>query len=99
MLAVVLRKARLWQILNAKPVNERQCLVLNRMTGDWQGFLNTSKYAALAKCSADTAQRDIKDLVERGALIQNEADGRSTSYRLRDMQSATTERELESGPD
>lgn len=84
MLATVLRKARVWQSLNAKPVNERQRLVLNRMMGDWQGFLNTSKYATLAKCSADTAQRDIKDLVERGALIQNDAGGRSTSYRLRD---------------
>lgn len=74
----------MWQSLNAQPVNERQRLVLNRMLGDWQGCLNTSKYAALAKCSADTAQRDIKDLVERGALIQNEAGGRSTSLRLRD---------------
>jgi Fic family protein len=83
-LAGVLRKARMWRSLNTKPVNDRQRLVLNRMMEDWQGFLNTSKYATLAKCSADTAQRDIKDLLERGALIQNEAGGRSTSYRLRD---------------
>ena len=74
----------MWQSLNAKPVNERQRLVLDRMMGDWQGFLNTSQYATLAKCSADTAQRDIKDLVERGALMQNDAGGRSTSYRLRE---------------
>ena len=84
MLAAVLRKARLWQSLNVKPVNERQRLVLNRMLGDWQGFMTSAKYATLAKCSADTAQRDIKDLVERGALVQNGAGGRSTSYRLRD---------------
>jgi len=82
LLAGVLRKARLWQSLHTKPVNERQRLVLNRMLGDWQGFLTTSKYATLAQCSADTAQRDIKDLLERGALGQNEAGGRSTSYRL-----------------
>lgn len=85
MLAAVLRKARMWQSLNAKPVIDRQRLILNRMMGDWQGFLNTSKYATLAKCSADTAQRDIKDLLERGALVQNDAGGRSTSYRLRDL--------------
>jgi len=84
MLAGVLRKARLWQSLQVKPVNERQRLVLNRMLGDWQGFLTSAKYATLAKCSADTAQRDIKDLVERRTLVQNEAGGRSTSYRLRD---------------
>lgn len=82
LLAAVLYKARFWQSLNANPVNERQRLVLNRMLGDWQGFLTTSKYAKLATCSTDTAQRDIKDLVERVALIQNAAGGRSTSYRL-----------------
>jgi Fic family protein len=82
LLAAVLRKARMWQSLNAQPVNERQRLVLDRMMGAWQGYLNTSKYATLATCSADAAQRDIKDLVERGALVQNEAGGRSTSYRL-----------------
>ena len=84
LLATVLRKGRMWQSLSAKPVNDRQRLVLNRMLGDWQGFLTTAKYATLAKCSPDTAQRDIKDLVERGALVQNEAGGRSTSYRLRE---------------
>ncbi|MBA3708684.1 MAG: Fic family protein, partial [Planctomycetes bacterium] len=82
LLAGVLRKAHLWQALNTKPVNERQRLVINRMLGDWQGFLTTSKYSKLAKCSADTAQRDIKELLERGALVQNEAGGRSTSYQL-----------------
>jgi Fic family protein len=81
-LAGVLRKADLWQRLNVRPVNERQRLVINRMLGDWQGFMTTAKYATLAKCSADTAQRDIKDLVERKALIPNAAGGRSTSYRL-----------------
>jgi Fic family protein len=78
----VLRKARLWQGLAARPVNERQRLVLNRLLGDWQGCLTSSKYATLAKCSADTAQRDIKDLLERGILLPNAAGGRSTSYRL-----------------
>ena len=51
---------------------------------DWQGHLNTSKYAKLAKCSPDTALRDIKELLERDVLIKNEGGGRSTSYRLAD---------------
>jgi Fic family protein len=80
--AAILRKARFWQRLQAEPVNERQRTVLNRMLGDWQGFMTSSKYATLAKCSADTALRDIADLVQRGALVQNPAGGRSTSYRL-----------------
>ena len=84
LLAHVLRKARIWHLLNAKPVHERQRIVMNRMLGDWQGFLSTAKYVTLAKCSADTAQRDIKDLVDRGVLVQNPGGGRSTSYRLVD---------------
>ena len=42
--------------------------------------LTTSKYAGLAKCSQDTALRDILPLVQRGILVRNPAGGRSTSY-------------------
>ena len=85
MLGSVLYKARLWQRINTKPVNDRQRNVINRMLGhDWQGHLNTSKYAKLAKCSTDTALRDIRQLLERGILVKNEGGGRSTSYRLAD---------------
>jgi Fic family protein len=85
MLASVLHKARLWQRINTKPVSERQRKVINRMLEhDWEGHLNTSKYARLAKCSQDTALRDIKALLERGVLIKNESGGRSTNYRLAD---------------
>lgn len=81
-LGAVLYKARVWDQANLKPVNERQRLVLNRMLDDFKGFMNTSKYAKLAKCSTDTALRDIRDLLDRGLLVQNEGGGRSTSYRL-----------------
>lgn len=85
LLASVLRKARLWQRMNTKPVNERQREVINRMLEhDWKGHLNTSNYARLAKCSQDTALRDIKELLERGVLLKNVSGGRSTSYRLAD---------------
>jgi Fic family protein len=81
-LGSVLHKARLWQRINRRPVNERQQLVINRMLNGFKGFLSTSKYAKLAKCSTDTALRDIRDLLERGILVQNPGGGRSTSYRL-----------------
>lgn len=83
MLASVIHKAKLWQRVNINPVNERQCTVINRMLEhDWQGHINTSKYAKLAKCSPDTALRDIHELLGRGILLKNEGGGRSTSYRL-----------------
>jgi Fic family protein len=44
--------------------------------------MHTSKYAKLAKCSNDTALRDMQDFKNRGIFIQNPGGGRSTSYRL-----------------
>ena len=81
-LAAVLNKARAWQRIGTHPINERQRTVINRLLNGFQGFLSTSKYATLAKCSTDTALRDIRDLLERGILVRNASGGRSTSYRL-----------------
>ncbi len=85
-LAKVLFKAKLWDKINQNPVNERQRLIINRMLEDsFVGHMNTSKYAKLAKCSTDTALRDIQELKSRGIFIQNAAGGRSTSYHLLDV--------------
>lgn len=82
MLASVLYKAKLWEKINQQPVNERQQRIINRMLNGFEGYMNTSKYAKMAKCSTDTALRDIRELLERDILIQNPGGGRSTSYRL-----------------
>ena len=63
--------------------------MINRMLNGFEGFLNTSKYAKLTKCSTDTALRDIGELLARGILIQNSGGGRSTSYRLADPENVT----------
>lgn len=85
----VLFKAQLWDTINQKPVNDRQRLIINRMLeDDFEGFMNTSKYAKLAKCSNDTALRDIQELKESGIFIKNPGGGRSTSYRLPDRKEA-----------
>ncbi|MGD1896257.1 MAG: Fic family protein [Phormidesmis sp.] len=81
-LSTVLYKAALWEIANQQPVNDRQRRILNRMLDGFKGYMNTSKYAKLAKCSTDTALRDIRNLLNRGLLVRNAAGGRSTSYRL-----------------
>ncbi|MFV2073913.1 MAG: Fic family protein [Thermoanaerobaculales bacterium] len=81
-LAAVLHKAKLWQRINRHPVNNRQREVINLMLDGFEGFMTTSKYAKLAKCSQDTALRDIRELLERGIMVQNPGRGRSTSYRL-----------------
>ena len=81
-LASVLFKARLWQRINQRPVNDRQRAIINLLLGDFHGYLTTSKYARLARCSTDSALRDIRDLLARGVIVRNPGGGRSTSYRL-----------------
>jgi Fic family protein len=81
-LGAVLVKARFWESVRGAPLNERQTLLLNRVLDGFEGKLTTSKYAKLAKCSQDTAFRDILALVERGILVRGPEGGRSTSYAL-----------------
>jgi Fic family protein len=81
-LSSVLQKARRWEKFNQEPLNPRQRMVLNRLLDGFQGNLTSSKYAKLAKCSTDSALRDLKHLVEKGILRQGEAGGRSTTYSL-----------------
>ena len=83
-LAAVLQKARFWQAARDIPINVRQRLVLTRLFDGFEGSLTTSKWATIAKCSSDTALRDILDLVNRGILVRNPGAGRSTSYSLAD---------------
>jgi Fic family protein len=81
-LGPILAKARVWERISGVPLNDRQRKVLNRLLDGFEGNLTSSKYAALAKCSQDTAHRDILALVAKGILLQNPEGGRSTSYSL-----------------
>jgi hypothetical protein len=83
-LAAVLRKARFWETRAIAAINECQRLVLNKLLNGFEGKLTSSKWAKIAKCSQDTAYRDIQDLIERGILVKDAAGGRSTSYSLRE---------------
>ena len=84
-LASVLLKARFWDRFATEPLNQRQVKVLNRMLDGFEGGLSSSRWAKLAKCSQDTAYRDILDLMARGVLKRNPGGGRSTSYDLADI--------------
>ncbi|WP_425485388.1 Fic family protein [Azospirillum oleiclasticum] len=79
----VLRKAAFWERHRASGFNERQIKVLNRLLdGGFDGRLTSSEWAKLTKSSQDTATRDLKDLVEKGALRPGDGGGRSTHYVL-----------------
>ncbi|HEY4542268.1 MAG TPA: Fic family protein [Noviherbaspirillum sp.] len=81
-LDAVLTKARFWQRLAGMPMNERQAKLVTRLLDGFEGKLTSSKWAVIAKCSPDTALRDINELVAQGVLRKSASGGRSTSYEL-----------------
>ena len=81
-LAKVIQKANFWQNPVTEGVNNRQKLMLNKLLDGFDGKLNSSKWAKIAKCSQDTAGRDIADLMQLDILKKESAGGRSTNYSL-----------------
>ena len=82
LLTRVLAKADFWQKRIDTPFNERQRKVVNLLLDEFKGKLSSSKWSKIAKCSKDSAVRDINDLIEKGILRKENAGGRSTSYML-----------------
>ena len=78
----ILLKTEFWEKHKDIQINERQRLMINKLFDDFYGKLTTSKWAKITKTSTDTALRDIKDLMEKGILQQEEAGGRSVNYSL-----------------
>ena len=82
MLGAVFRKAAFWDKNAGWTINERQKKMLNKLFDGFDGKLTSTKWAIIAKCSQDTAQRDIQGLIDQGILVKDAAGGRSTSYSL-----------------
>lgn len=76
----VLDKAKFWERHSTTVFNPRQMTMLNKLFDGFEGKLNTAKWAKITKASPDTALRDIRDLIHKGVLKQDEAKGRSTTY-------------------
>ncbi len=81
-LGTVFRKAHFWEQHRQLTLNDRQKRLLNKLLDGFDGKLTSTKWATLAKCSQDTAQRDIQGLIDQGILRKDAAGGRSTSYSL-----------------
>ncbi|NOQ28261.1 MAG: DUF4172 domain-containing protein [Bacteroidales bacterium] len=81
----VLFKADFWNRHSKTLINERQKKLLNKILDGFDGKLTSSKWAKIAKCSKDSAIRDINDLIEKDILQKELAGGRSTNYELKQM--------------
>ena len=81
-LSLIFKKASFWKTHEKTIFNPRQVLLLNKLLDKFEGKLTSSKWAKIAKCSHDTALRDINDLIEKKVLAKEEGGGRSTSYIL-----------------
>lgn len=78
----VLSKTDFWNKHTSTQLNERQKKLLNMLLDGFDGKLTSSKWAKIAKCSKDSAIRDINDLIKKNILQKEAAGGRSTNYEL-----------------
>ena len=81
-LALILDKSKYWEKFKSISINHRQRFVINYLYDNHSydlGFLRTSTYAKLVKCSTDTALRDLQDLVAKDMMIV-ENSGKKTNY-------------------
>ena len=78
----ILHKVKIWENASLHPVNPRQKKVLHYILDYSLPGITTMNYAKIAKCSPDTALRDIRELNEYGITRRSKAGGRSTSYEL-----------------
>ena len=81
-LEIILDKAHFWDKHKSTKINDRQRLVINYLYDNYGkelGFLRTSTYAKLTKCSTDTALRDLQYLVAK-EMLKAEDRGKKTNY-------------------
>lgn len=82
LLEKIIDKHSFWLKHSKVNMNDRQRKILNMLMDDFEGVLNTTKWAKIGKCSQDTALRDIQDLIEKEILKKSSQGGRSTNYEL-----------------
>lgn len=77
-----LQKAAFWDKHRLVSMNERQIKMVNLLWDGFNGKVTSSKWGKITKCSADTALRDIQDLIAKNVLRKTNEGGRSTNYEL-----------------
>ena len=78
----ILNKSFFWQKASSIPMTERQTEMLNLFLDGYESKITSKTWASLAKCSKDTAIRDIQDLVEKNILVIDISGAKRPSYSI-----------------
>ena len=78
----VLAKSWFWMRARAVPLTERQVATLNRFLDGYEAKITTKRWAEMNKCSTDTANRDIRDLEQKGLLVKDTPGAKRPSYSI-----------------
>lgn len=73
-------KRLFWDRHRGISINDRQREVINMLLDGFEGKLTSSKWYKMNRCSQNTANRDINDLISMGILVRMPGSGRSTAY-------------------
>ena len=78
----ILNKSFFWQKASSVPMTERQTRMLNLFLDRYEAKITSKTWATLAKCSKDTAIRDIQDLVDKNILVEDIPGAKRPSYSI-----------------
>ncbi len=82
MVTTVLNKSLFWQRVSSVPMTDRQIQMLNLFLDGYEAKITSKSWATLAKCSKDTAIRDIRHLVDKNVLIEDIPGAKRPSYSI-----------------
>ena len=80
--STVLNKSFFWQKASSIPLSQRQTDMLNLFLDGYEAKITSKTWASLAKCSKDTAIRDIQDLVDKEILREDIPGAKRPSYSI-----------------
>ncbi|MDD6007687.1 MAG: Fic family protein [Bacteroidales bacterium] len=82
LVSTILNKSFFWQKASSVPMTARQMQVLNIFLDGYEAKITSKSWAALAKCSKDTAIRDIQDLIGKNVLCEDIPGAKRPSYSI-----------------
>lgn len=82
LVSTTLNKSFFWQRNLGVSLSERQVNILNLFLDGYEAKITTKNWANIAKCSKDTALRDIQDLVQKNILREDIPGAKRPSYSI-----------------